>query len=77
MCSCEDDLEYDDRDIAWLWGNMSSHFVGPMPPQTFLDYFLRLPEDVMKGLPSFKTNMFSGVSISSHENEMYVKFVRF
>jgi len=66
-----------DEIVEQLWGDMSSCFVGPMPPQTFLDTFLCLPEDVMKGLPSFKMNLFSSVSTSSRKDEMYVKFVRF
>jgi hypothetical protein len=56
---------------------MGPFFVGPMPPEDFLDEFLPLPSEVLKNLPRFEKGMFSDMIGLSRESEQYYAFVCF
>jgi len=86
-------LKYENRNAALLRlsNEMAPYFVGPMPPQDFLATFL--PPDPPSGSepscnassepprgprpPPFKKEMFSTLTKTSRESEMYQKFVCF
>ena len=56
-----------------LQTEMSHFFIGPMPPQDFLDVFLPLPSASV----SFSRGMFSDMIRCSKEVNMYDKFVSY
>jgi hypothetical protein len=68
--------KYEDRDATFrrLSKEMSSYFVGPVPPQDFLDAFLPLTSS-HHSVPSFEKGMFSALVDSASEAEMYSHFV--
>lgn len=45
--------------LALLSTEMGPFFVGPMPPEVFLDEFLPLSPEDLKDLPRFEKGMFS------------------
>ena len=68
--------KYEDRDAMFrrLSNEMSPYFVGPVPPQEFLDAFL----PVTSSLPSvsrFERGMFSDLTEPASEAGMYQTFV--
>jgi hypothetical protein len=71
------------RTLSQLSTEMAPFFVGPMPPEEFLDTFLPhskqpscdAPE--RPPVPPFKKEMFSALLGSSSEGEMYKTFVCF
>jgi hypothetical protein len=67
---------YENRETTFqrLSTEMSSYFVGPMPPQEFLDTFLPVTSSC-PSVPRFKLGMFSNLSESSFEANMYQSFV--
>ncbi|KAH9031579.1 hypothetical protein EDB83DRAFT_2319184 [Lactarius deliciosus] len=69
--------KYEDRDttLRQLSDEMSSFFVGPMPPQDFLDTFLPSTSLNPSVLP-FERGMFSPSNEMALEPEMYDKFVK-
>ncbi len=72
------DQQYEDRGgtLQRLSDEMSPYFVGPMPPQVFLDTFLP-PSKPSSNASPFKKGMFSALVKASLESEMYQKFVCF
>jgi len=71
---------FSDRDCiyAQLVDEMAPFFVGPMPPQEFLDTFLPLNKlSTSQPCTSFKEGRFSVLTGSLPENQLYDKFVCF
>jgi hypothetical protein len=66
-----------DSTFDLLSNEMGPFFVGPMPPEDFLDEFLLLSSDVLKDLPCFEKGMFSDMIELSQESEQYDAFVCF
>jgi hypothetical protein len=69
--------KYEGRDATSkrIANEMTHFFVGPMPPQDFLNQFLSPPLYTSNHV--FKMEMFSGLSGITPENAMYNKFVCF
>ena len=67
-------LKYEDRPaiVKRLTFDMSSYFVGPIPPQVFLDNFLA-PVHTLDG--AFHRGMFSHLKGSTSESAMFRNFV--
>jgi hypothetical protein len=70
--------KFEGRDSTFdlLANEMGPFFVGPMPPEEFLDEFLPLSSDVLKD-SRFKEGMFSPMTKLSHEGTQYDAFVCF
>ncbi len=68
--------KYEDRDIIFgrLSDEMASFFVGPMPPQEFLDNFLPSTSLDHSNLV-FEWGIFSGIKEMALEANMHNKFV--
>jgi hypothetical protein len=68
-------LKYEDRPaiVKQLTFDMSSYFVGPIPPQVFLDNFLALAHTLHDD--AFHRGMFSHLKGSTSESAMFGKFV--
>jgi hypothetical protein len=73
------DPKYEGRETLYghLSNEMSPYFVGPMPPQEFLDSFLPLstPDTSAESVPTFKVGMFSSLTKLTSEADMYDRFV--
>ena len=74
------DPKYEGRETLYgrLSNEMNPYFVGPMPPQEFLGSFLppyTLDASVESGVPNFKAGMFSALTKSTSEAEMYERLV--
>src|SRR6266404_1467785 len=71
--------KYENREstFRWLSNEMSSYFVGPVPPLAFLDAFLPLTSSrpSVPPVPTFKRGMFSGLLGLATEANMYDNFV--
>jgi hypothetical protein len=55
--------------------DMSFYFVGPVPPQFFLDSFLPLTSLPPPANVIFRPGMFAGLAASTKESQMYEKLV--
>ena len=68
--------KYETREHTFrrLSAEMSPYFVGPVPPQDFLDSFLPVTTPCHTVLP-FKQGMFSTLSEATSEASMYKTFV--
>jgi hypothetical protein len=71
-----DQYNYEDGEATFqqLSDEMKSFFVSPVPPQEFLDHFLPSTSPDSSG-PAFKAGMFTNLSGTTSEAEMYTKCV--
>jgi hypothetical protein len=70
------DPKCEDREATFqrLSDEMMPFFVGPIPPQDFLDHFLPSTSPGSSG-PAFEEGMFTILSGTASKAEMYTKFV--
>jgi hypothetical protein len=70
------DPKYEGRETVYgqLSNEMDPYFVGLMPPEDFLDFFLP-PTMPDASVPTFTVGMFSGLTKLTLEADMYDRFV--